>query len=159
MTKAGLSNEERFWLKVDKTETCWTWNASIMGTGYGCLRVDNRTTIAHRFSYELAYGPIPDGMQVDHICHVRSCVNPDHLRLVNHKQNGENRQGAASNSKSGIRGVCWDKQRNKWKATVGHNGDRIRIGFYSTIEEAEAAVIAKRLELHTHNDLDRRRAA
>lgn len=158
MTTPGLPFETRFWMKVDKTEGCWNWTASIMATGYGCIRRDDRTQTAHRVSYELANGPIPAGIQIDHICHNRACVNPDHLRPVTHKQNGENRSGPQCNTKSGVRGVFWDTTTNKWRAGLGHNGQAIRVGYYDTIAEADAAVTAKRLELFTHNDGDRKRS-
>ena len=65
----------------------------------------------------------------------------------------EHRSGAARHSKTGVRGVS--PKRNGYRATIGHNGEHYTIGTYSTIAEAEAAVIAKRLEVFTHNDLDR----
>lgn len=57
---------------------CWRWTASIDAYGYG--RITNRP--AHRVSYEVHVGPIPDGLQLDHLCRVRSCVNPNHLEPV-----------------------------------------------------------------------------
>jgi hypothetical protein len=96
-------------------------------------------------------------MQVDHACHNRACVNPDHLRLASPKQNQENRRGAASsNRSSGVRGVTYG--RGKWIASVQHNGKRYNCGGFSSVEEAEAAVVAKRLELFTHNIVDREAA-
>jgi len=110
---------------------------------------------AHRISYELANGPIPDGMQVDHICLNPACVKPEHLRLATQKQNNEHRAGLPITNTSGVRGVSrgW---RGKWRASVGHYGGRHYLGHFATMQEAEAAVIAKRLELFTHNDLDRK---
>jgi hypothetical protein len=83
-------------------------------------------------------------------------VRPDHLRPATQKQNQENLSGARSDSKTGVRGVCWDKRRRKWRAQVGHNGTVIYVGNFSSIAEAEAAVIARRNELFTHNALDRK---
>jgi hypothetical protein len=76
---------------------------------------------------------------------------------VSHKQNKENLRGASKNSKSGARGVWWHKSSNRWQARVGHDGKQVHVGYFGTIAEAEAeaAVIAKRNELFTHNDLDR----
>lgn len=76
---------ERFWPKVRKTETCWLWEASTDASGYGQFRVLPRPagpTKAHRFAYEQIVGPIPDGLELDHLCRVRNCVNPDHLEPV-----------------------------------------------------------------------------
>jgi hypothetical protein len=104
-------------------------------------------------------GPIPEGLYLDHICHNPPCVNPDHLRPVTQKQNMENHSGPQkNNTSSGVRGVTWFKRDKNWKAQIGHHGKNFHIGYYSTIAEAEAAVIAKRLELFTHNDVDRRAA-
>jgi hypothetical protein len=73
---------DRFWSKVDKTETCWLWTASIDGDGYGWFRLYGRLERSHRIAYELLIGPIPDGLQLDHLCRNRGCVNPDHLEPV-----------------------------------------------------------------------------
>jgi hypothetical protein len=61
---------ERFWEKVDKTSGCWLWTAALW-KGYGRIAVGRRMVKAHRFSYELLIGPIPDGMTIDHRCHAR----------------------------------------------------------------------------------------
>lgn len=71
----------RFWAKVAKSDGCWLWTASRRGKGYGAISVDGKLRIAHRFSYEMHCGPIPDGMFVCHRCDVPACVNPDHLFL------------------------------------------------------------------------------
>lgn len=75
---------ERFWRKVEKTTGCWLWTAGCGAAGYGEFRpvLSQRTAVgAHRYSYELAYGPIRDGLFVCHTCDVRRCVRPDHLFL------------------------------------------------------------------------------
>lgn len=73
--------EERFWEKVDKTDTCWNWTAANV-LGYGRFSVGGRLVSAHRFSYELEHGPIADGLQIDHLCRNTRCVNPEHLEAV-----------------------------------------------------------------------------
>lgn len=85
MTKTA---EQRFWEKVNKTDTCWLWTAAQNGAGYGQLRMTRHSNAyAHRFAYELLVGPIPEGMQLDHLCRVRHCCNPDHLEAVTPKVN------------------------------------------------------------------------
>lgn len=161
---AKRDDDARFWSKIDKSGKCWNWTTpSTDRKGYGLFMAvrdgRKRSIRAHRYSYELAHGPIAPGLEIDHRCHNHACVNPAHLRAVTTKQNAENRAGAQSNSKSGVRGVSWYKFTKKWRAVVGHNGKYYQVGTFATIAEAEAAVIAKRNELFTHNDLDRQAAS
>lgn len=82
--------ETRFWAKVDKNGPvsdrvpgrCWNWIARHYPKGYGKFRVDSRMWFAHRWAYEYLVGPIPEGMEIDHLCRNRRCVNPEHLQPV-----------------------------------------------------------------------------
>jgi hypothetical protein len=82
-----MTEEARFWSKVDKSggdDACWLWTASSNVWGYGEFRLtdSNRNVRAHRYSYELAYGPVPEGKIVCHDCPDGDnplCVNPRHL--------------------------------------------------------------------------------
>lgn len=70
----------RFWAKVNKTDTCWLWTASTIPGGYGQFRAGSPAPYrAHRFSYEIHVGQIPQGLHVCHTCDTPACVNPDHL--------------------------------------------------------------------------------
>ena len=80
------SFEDRFWGKVDKAsdpDGCWLWLAGT-ARGYGMIDLSHsrRRALAHRVAYELARGPIPDGLQLDHLCRNPRCVNPAHLDPV-----------------------------------------------------------------------------
>ena len=98
-----MTMEAKFWPKVDKNgpqpgpETlaaglgpCWVWIAPIHRSGYAYIQsADGRRANlrAHRVSYEMANGPIPTGLDIDHLCRVRHCVNPAHLEPVTHREN------------------------------------------------------------------------
>lgn len=66
---------------------CWLWSGTITSRGYGQFVRGGRREPAHRVAYEVAVGPIPDGMQLDHLCRERSCVNPTHLEPVTCREN------------------------------------------------------------------------
>lgn len=87
---------ERFMekFKVNKKTGCWIWTGSHGGLGYAVLflykiKGTNKSVriYAHRFSYMIFVGDIPPDKEIDHICRVRDCVNPAHLRLVSHREN------------------------------------------------------------------------
>ncbi len=75
--------EQRFWAKVNRRipDDCWIWQGKPDRKGYGRFGYEHQIVFAHRFSYELAYGPIPEGMYVCHKCDVPACVNPSHFFL------------------------------------------------------------------------------
>ena len=82
--------EERFWPKVDRSGECWLWTANRLPAGYGLFGAGGRekgAVLAHRFSYELAHGPIPEGLVIDHLCRTPACVRPDHLEAVTQREN------------------------------------------------------------------------
>ena len=80
--------QERFWERVNKTSSCWLWTASTNKNGYGKFRDARWAHVtAHRFSWILANGPIPEGLWVLHRCDVPGCVNPDHLFLGTARDN------------------------------------------------------------------------
>lgn len=84
-----LTDEEYLWDRVHIPETpCWVWRGYIRDHGYGVWGKNTPgTREAHRRSYELLVGPIPEGMEVHHKCFNRSCVNPEHLELLSHLEN------------------------------------------------------------------------
>ena len=67
--------------------SCWIWTGAVVEDGYGLIAYERTTKRAHRIMYEVAKGPIPDGYELDHLCRIRCCVNPDHLEPVTTKVN------------------------------------------------------------------------
>ena len=87
-----MTPDERFWSKVAKTDDgCWLWTAGGTKAGYGLFHPSTVKVYAHRYSYVLANGPIPEGMVVRHDCDTPRCVNPAHLRLGTNADNVRDR--------------------------------------------------------------------
>lgn len=95
--KSKVPLVERFWSKVDKDGPipehrpelgpCWLWTGSLNPEGYGGIQGGGRNIFAHRLGYELANGPTPAGLELDHLCRVRRCVRPTHMEAVTHRVN------------------------------------------------------------------------
>ncbi len=89
-----MTTEQRFWAKVDLNgpmhtdgTRCWMWTAA-RDHGYASFNFNGRSNgRAHRYAHELLIGPIPDGLEPDHLCRNTACVNPLHLELVTGREN------------------------------------------------------------------------
>ena len=94
---------ERFESKVEFTDQCWPWLGNVNEAGYGTFNPSPGTKVyAHRWIYEQTVEPIPEGLQLDHLCFVRHCVNPDHLEAVTKRVNVQRNVWArATHCKSG----------------------------------------------------------
>lgn len=139
--KRYATPEESFLARTEPL--CWSdciiWTGATGSGGYGQLRSGGRIVPAHRYAWERANGPIPDGMFIDHTCHVRSCVNPEHLRLATRSQNNSYLSGARKGRIHDLpRGVY--RHRSGYQAQVMVNGRTIYAGIFPTIERAEIAV-------------------
>lgn len=79
----------RFVAKIDAPDgvACWRWKGHHDKDGYGRFSPNQIPVMAHRYAYEELVGPIPDGLQIDHLCRVRNCVNPLHLEAITNEEN------------------------------------------------------------------------
>lgn len=121
---SGLPEDVRFWKYVDVTDNCWLWTGCVDRTvGYGEFgrSVTGQRIRVHRYVYELIKGPIPLGLQIDHLCRVRICVNPDHLEAVTQQEN--NRRGQSPTAINARKTHC-----NKGHELQGSNLIRSRAG-------------------------------
>lgn len=101
---------QRFWRNVDMTGDCWLWTGYVKPNGYATFYPGGGRHVSkvyvHRFAYAAVHGPIPDGLEIDHLCSVRHCVNPDHLEAVTRRVNLDRRNEANGYQRMSIvRGV------------------------------------------------------
>ena len=95
---------DRFWSKVEFTTDCWEWKAGKFSSGYGEFSLNGRDFRAHRISYELFKGKIPQDKEIDHLCRTPSCINPEHLEAVTHREN--NNRGIGPTAKNAKKTHC-----------------------------------------------------
>ena len=80
-------DKQRFWAKVNKTDTCWLWTSGCQQSGHGRFYVNNTKVYAHRASWFLAGNTIPEGHIIRHKCRSKNCVNPEHLETGTYAEN------------------------------------------------------------------------
>lgn len=142
---------DRFWNKVEKTNTCWIWIASTR-SGYGAFKLHGKVISAHRLVWQWNYGEIPGGLNVLHICNNRRCVNPTHLYLGTHKDNVRDSIANGTHhcftqetlskpreriGRTGFKGVWWDSHKGLWKVGVWRPGTgQQTLGYFENPREA-----------------------
>lgn len=160
MARPSFTRDElvkNFWRRVDKTkgdDACWLWKGHLDKAGYGAMKVNRRNIKAHRFSYELAYGIIPDSLFVCHACDNPACVNPQHLFSGTPKANSEDMVRKGRSTKGVNRSLLWPESICRGEA----NGNaklnetdvlaikgKYRIGDVSTRTLAEQYGVSKSL--------------
>lgn len=135
--------KKRFFDKVNKTETCWIWTGAINPSGHAVIKIEGLNRGAHRVSYAIHKGEIPEDLMILHSCHNASCVNPEHLRPGTAKENSQdevkrqNTRHYKCETPSKYTGVRWDKTRQNWISYVYLNRKLIDIGRH--VSEVDAA--------------------
>lgn len=124
---------------LDPLTGCIEWGGHINQCGYGRITIGGKRSTVHRLAWELEFGPIPDGKQLDHICHNRKCINTKHLRLCTPLENARNRQPNKKYDGSRLKGASRRNDRNKWVSRIRINGKAILIGYFDTELEAHIA--------------------
>lgn len=66
---------------------CWIWTGARLANGYGVVKHEKRNQVVHRVVYNMLVGPVPAGLELDHLCNVKGCCNPAHLEPVTHFEN------------------------------------------------------------------------
>ena len=153
-----LTEKERFEAKFrPSSKGCWTWTANWHNKGYGLFKSLGKTVKAHRFSYELYVGPIPEGLQIDHLCRNRTCVNPAHLEPVTNSENLLRSNEHRARASETLRKASLARRKNSLPEGVYQCKDRFaalvrdprigrqrKIGVYETAEDAHMAYIAEK---------------
>lgn len=97
-----------------QTDGCWLWTAYCAPNGYGICWLNAPGKLAHRVVYQLLVGPIPPGLDIDHLCRVRNCVNPHHLEPVTRRENLRRGVGVSSAMTHCRRGHPFDEDNTYW---------------------------------------------
>ncbi len=124
--RRGATVDERFWGYVTKTPTCWLWTGTL-SRGYGQFRVDGRLVRAHRWAYETLIGPITRGLDIDHLCRVHNCVNPEHMEVVTRRINilrGISVSALAAQATHCPQGHPYDEKNTYYRPKTSHRGCR-----------------------------------
>lgn len=103
----AIATALRFWDQVEIGISCWEWLGARNRNGYGTFFwAEDRTQIAHRLAYELMVDVIPDGLQLDHLCRNRGCVNPEHLEPVTAEENNRRAQHRPQDHPQALKTHC-----------------------------------------------------
>ncbi len=118
---------------------CIEWRGAVTGSGYGCLWASGKVRHVHILAWEAVNGPIPAGLELDHVCRNRLCLNPAHLRLATRSQNVAHAPKRRDGYRSCFKGVEWRSRPAPWRARLRSGGKRIYLGCFPTEEAAARA--------------------
>lgn len=141
---------ERFEASVEKSDGCWLWLGAPQSQGYGEMLINGRHYLAHRLSYELFKGPIPEGLEVCHECDNPPCVNPDHLFLGTHR---DNMRDMAQKGRAAIAGPAGERhgmskltvsdvREIRQRAAIGHSYRQLAEAF--GVDSTNISLIVRR---------------
>ena len=152
------------WLEYNEDSGSFVWKKSPSnnvkensvagcndGYGYISIRLRNKLHAAHRLAWILFNGPIPNGMEIDHINGCRSDNRIANLRLVNRSENNQNQRKAKSNNKNGYLGVSLHKKSGLYMSRIKINGVCKYLGYFKTPVAAHAAYIEEKRQIHPAN--------
>jgi hypothetical protein len=145
---------EFFWIKARRGPGALGGVAGSMGAqGYHRIMLNGKTYTAHRLAWLYMKGEFPRGL-VDHINHDRSDNRWGNLREVSHSNNSKNAKMSSKNH-SGVSGVCWDKNKNKWRVSIRTEKKQIHGGYYDSLSEAKdkRADLNKMYNFHCNHGL------
>lgn len=134
-----------YWKKSRQRGNAGTKAGSLNVDGYIHIKVDKKRYRGHRLIFFYHYGYFP--VEVDHINGIRNDNRIENLREATKSQNAHNKQKQINN-KSGVKGVYWRKDANKWAVQIGLNGKKYHFGHYKDFKEACFIALQKRYELH-----------
>lgn len=125
---------------LDDRTGCWLWDGAVDGKGYGRFydQERGRSIGAYRWVYEQRKGPVSESLELDHLCRVPLCVNPDHLEPVTARENQD--RGIAARGKRGC--ISYAKDKGRWRAVVTMDGRQHYVGYFDTHEEGRVAMDA-----------------
>lgn len=119
----GIPRIGLFLAKVEKTDDCWNWIGAINSGGYASFFNGKKVMSAHRWSYEHFVGKIPAGLDIDHLCRNRRCVNPEHLEPVTRQVNvrrGTNPAAGNARKTHCVRGHEFSPGNTRWEGARKH---------------------------------------
>lgn len=114
---------DRLWSKAEATPNgCWNWTSCLDRHGYGSVRYQGATRLAHRVAYVVTHGEIPKGLTIDHICRNRQCINPAHLEVASNTENML--RGMSPAARCARSQICVAGHPFSVENTYVHNGKR-----------------------------------
>lgn len=129
--KLSVADRIKAYVSPEPFSGCWLWLAHVdRDTGYARLNVEGRARTVHVLSYQIFVGPVPDGLELDHLCRVRCCVNPNHLEPVTRRVNVR-------------RGLAGDKNRRKTHCPSGHEYNASNTYTYGKKRHCKTCAIEK----------------